>query len=73
MKIALIYTDDGPKGAGGQDCRTTNPWVKVFVFDSSKELGEFCKTKEYEDLKNTKRKNSRIRFADEGEDLKFIN
>jgi hypothetical protein len=29
---AVVYTDQGPRGACGQDCRTTGSWTKVWLF-----------------------------------------
>lgn len=34
MKVAVVYTDDGPGGPCGQDCVTTSAWTKVHIFES---------------------------------------
>lgn len=35
VPVAVVYTDDGPSGPGGQDCMTTSAWTRVFLFDDA--------------------------------------
>lgn len=41
--IALIYTDQGPKGICAQSCTITNNWLQIHLFDDEDKARAFCK------------------------------
>jgi len=53
---AIIYEDDGPNGACGQSCSTTNPWRRLYVCESEGKMRETIRRIE----DDTERKNSRV-------------
>lgn len=57
LTYAVVYMDNGPKGACGQDCVTTSEHTRVYLFDTEDEMREWLKAN-YD--KMPKRKNSRV-------------
>lgn len=41
--FAVVYQDDGPNGICGQSCSTTNPWNKLYLFESVEEMMDFVR------------------------------
>lgn len=54
--FAAIYEDDGPSGICGQSCSITNPWKKLYIFETEEKMREFLRN--VEEIKT--RKNSRV-------------
>lgn len=42
--VAIVYTDNGPRGACGQSCSITSSWTHVYLFSSVHEAREWLKT-----------------------------
>lgn len=57
LTYAVVYMDNGPKGACGQDCVTTSEHTRVYLFDAEDEMRDWLKAN-YD--KMPKRKNSRV-------------
>lgn len=54
--FAVVYEDDGPNGICGQSCSITNPWKRLYVFETEEKMREFCRKVE----NDRARRNSRI-------------
>ena len=52
--IAVVYSDDGPKGPCGQSCSTTMPWTKVWLFKNEEDARQFCKNHQFPDRKKSR-------------------
>lgn len=57
LTYAVVYTDNGPGGACGQDLITTSAHTRVYLFDTEDEMRKWL---EYNHDKMPKRKNSRV-------------
>lgn len=54
--FAVVYEDDGPNGICGQSCSITNPWKKLYIFETEERMREFLRNVE----ESKSRKNSRV-------------
>jgi hypothetical protein len=52
--VAIVYTDDGPLGAGGQSCYTTSSWSRVYLFPNEDEAYLWAETHEFPKRKRSK-------------------
>jgi len=41
--FAVAYEDDGPSGICGQACSITNPWRKLYLFETEEKMREFVR------------------------------
>ena len=44
--FALVYEDDGPSGICGQACSITNPWKRLYLFETEEKMREFARSVE---------------------------
>lgn len=42
--VAVVYTDQGPRDACAQDCRSTSNWTKVWLFKSDEAARAWLKS-----------------------------
>lgn len=44
--FACVYEDDGPSGICGQSCSITNPWKRLYLFETEEKMREFARAVE---------------------------